>query len=208
MAYPVIMCVLITVVTTFREAYGLPLTECRSGFVYAQCVLANNPSMKDLPGFIKGNVYFRQKVSKDCRRNGPLAIRIEIQGIPMNDQTKQHGLHVHALNDLSNGCESLGPHFNPFNATHGAPTDTPEMRHVGDFGNVRKKEDGSVVETRIEHLANLLGPNSILDRGLVLHAKRDDLGLGGDAESLKTGNAGARLACCVIIETNTPILIY
>ena len=54
---------------------------------------------------------------------------------------------------------------------------------------------------RYEHSdakVHLFGPYSVVGRSCVLHKKTDDLGLGGDAESLKTGNAGARIACGVI----------
>ena len=40
--------------------------------------------------------------------------------------------------------------------------------------------------------------NTIVGRAIVVHALEDDLGLGGDEESKKTGNAGARVGCGLI----------
>ena len=45
---------------------------------------------------------------------------------------------------------------------------------------------------------DLHGDRSVVGRALIVHADEDDLGKGGDAESLKTGNAGDRLGCGVI----------
>ena len=44
----------------------------------------------------------------------------------------------------------------------------------------------------------MFGDNSVIGRSVVVHAKEDDLGKGGDAESKRTGNAGQRVACGII----------
>ncbi len=69
---------------------------------------------------------------------------------------------------------------------------------TADLGNVTATEDGVADFTIIAKRVDLMGDRSVVGRGIVIHADRDDLGKGGDAESKKTGNAGDRLACGVI----------
>jgi Cu-Zn family superoxide dismutase len=39
---------------------------------------------------------------------------------------------------------------------------------------------------------------NIIGRGLIIHEDEDDLGRGGQKDSLVTGHAGKRIACAVI----------
>jgi len=108
----------------------------------------------------------------------------------------KHGFHVHQYGDLSQGCVSAGPHFNPNGKTHGGPTD--EVRHVGDLGNVEADKDGNVEIKIVDAQVSLIGVNSVIGRSVIIHEKIDDLGKGGHELSATTGNAGGRLACGVI----------
>ena len=40
--------------------------------------------------------------------------------------------------------------------------------------------------------------NDLVGRSVIIHADKDDLGLGDEADSLTTGHSGARIACAVI----------
>ena len=109
----------------------------------------------------------------------------------------EHGFHIHEYGDLTDGCQSACAHFNPFNKTHGGLDS--EERHEGDLGNIISKSGVAKGSLLAETLS--LDPQSItfiVGRMIIVHKDRDDLGLGGDAESLKTGNAGKRMACGVI----------
>ena len=72
-------------------------------------------------------------------------------------------------------------------------------RHVGDLGNIYANEDGVAMYTFYDNVIKLRGKYSIVGRSLIIHENPDDCGKGIDrAESLKTGNAGKRIACAVI----------
>ena len=107
----------------------------------------------------------------------------------------KHGIHIHETGDLRMGCISLCEHYNPYNKVHGGPND--KIRHVGDLGNLKSKR-GKVNKVFRDKLIKLRGKYSIIGRSVVIHADEDDLGKGGDEESLITGNSGARIACGVI----------
>jgi Cu-Zn family superoxide dismutase len=75
---------------------------------------------------------------------------------------------------------------------HAGPADVE--RHAGDFGNVVAPASG-VVKTEVIMSGISLkegAADSALGRGLILHAKRDDL------TTQPTGDAGGRIACGVV----------
>lgn len=56
-------------------------------------------------------------------------------------------------------------------------------------------ENGIINMEFEDSVIQLHGASSVIGRSFVLHANADDLGMGSNAESSKTGNAGARIAC-------------
>ena len=107
-----------------------------------------------------------------------------------------HAIHIHETGDMRKGCMSLKAHYNPHNKNHGGPND--KDRHVGDFGNITADKNGEVNVTFMSDLVKLKGKTSVIGRSFVIHEGIDDLGRGGNEESLKTGNAGGRMGCGVI----------
>lgn len=86
----------------------------------------------------------------------------------------KHGFHIHQYGNLTKGCVTAGPHFNPFNTSHGSLTSL--IRHVGDMGNLESDAEGKATITFTDNLMTLSGPNSIIGRACVLHRDEDDLG--------------------------------
>jgi Cu-Zn family superoxide dismutase len=138
---------------------------------------------------ITGRVYFTENLAE-----GTVDIDIMIQGLTPNTL---HGFHVHECGDMSEKCESACAHFNPYGKKHGCPGAV--QRHVGDLGNLVVDGKGMAKYTMSDNVIKLRGSRAnIIGRSLIIHAGVDDCGLGGDEESLKTGNAGKRIACAII----------
>jgi len=117
---------------------------------------------------------------------GGVRIEADITGLTPG----KHGFHVHQWGDVSAADgTSAGGHFDPHGARHALPGGEP--RHVGDLGNLEADGSGATRYERVDSQLALSGTNSIVGRGLIIHALEDD---GGQP----TGNAGARVAMGVI----------
>ena len=147
--------------------------------IYAKCELEHI-----VDGVDKGDFLFKQEPGK------PVLVVGRVTGLTPG----KHGFHIHEFGDLSNGCESAGPHYNPDGVDHG----DLDRGHAGDLGNVVADKNGIAKIGIVLKRVDLHGDRNILGRAIVVHADEDDLGKGGDQESLKTGNAGDRLGCGVI----------
>lgn len=156
---------------------------------YAQCVLQPNGDSN-----VEGTLYLEQS-----RSFLPVLISGNITGLTQGE----HGFHIHQWGVDNGNCLSTGGHYNPLGYNHSAPNATE--RHMGDLGNVVAEtvKDGTVATVAItDKILTLSGQYSIVGRAIVVHAGRDDLGLGKHSSSLKTGNAGGRVACCTVYLSN------
>ena len=159
----------------------------------AICVLTNNK-----PG-ISGHIEFIQNKNN-------MLVKVKVKGLKPGN----HGIHIHNKGNLLEGCGSLCAHFNPDNTNHGDISDSKNNRHAGDLGNIIADKNGVCKQILYDKIIKLNGKYNIIGRSVVIHENEDDLGLGGldengdiidkklHKESLKTGNAGKRIACGII----------
>lgn len=116
-----------------------------------------------------------------------IQVEAEIEGL----KPGKHGFHIHQYGDCSSGDgKSAGGHFNPEGAAHAGPDH--EKRHIGDLGNITADENGKATFSRLDKVLHLNGEDSIIGRGVIVHADADDL------KSQPTGAAGGRVACGVV----------
>jgi Cu-Zn family superoxide dismutase len=107
-----------------------------------------------------------------------------------------HGFHIHTVGRCeAPDFKSAGAHFNPEGKQHG--WDNPRGHHLGDLQNLDVGPDGRAnVRVMVPGVTLREGPNSLFHEGgtsLVIHEKPDD------GKTDPAGNAGARIACGVII---------
>lgn len=152
--------------------------------VHATCEVRPSASLDASQPRVTGLVLFRQLAPR-----AGLEAFFALEGFPAEPDVSRRAIHVHEFGDVSQGCESTGPHYNPLAVQH--------PQHPGDFGNFVVR-NGSLWKRYTNLAASLSGPHSIVGRAVVVHAGEDDLGRGGNAASLENGNAGRRLACCVV----------
>ena len=122
-----------------------------------------------------------------------ISIALDLTGLPAGE----HAIHIHQ----NAKCEApafttAGGHFNPTAMKHGL--ENPEGHHAGDMKNFTVAADGTSKANVTDDAVTIAdGPKSIFTGGgtaLVIHAAADDM------KTDPSGNAGARIACGVIVK--------
>ncbi|KAM9314603.1 extracellular superoxide dismutase [Cu-Zn]-like [Pholidichthys leucotaenia] len=170
-------------VSAYSDTLVPPELSQHNGSLYAACKLRPSTSLPEGLPKLYGQVLFKQDDPQE-----KLKVLLRFSGFPRDGGPEPRAVHIHQYGDLSRGCDSTGGHYNPYSVHH--------PNHPGDFGNFVPQQ--GKITTMIESEATLFGGLSVFGRAVVVHEKIDDLGRGGDAGSLLHGNAGRRLACCII----------
>lgn len=134
---------------------------------------------------IKGKIEFRD-TKKGLKVHGVLT------GVPEG----RHGFHIHRYGSCDDAGRAAGGHYNPRGVRHGdLKKKGMKKAHAGDLGNVEADENGRVqLDFSIPRLSLIGGDYPVAGRAVILHAWADDFGQ-------PSGNAGARIACGVIVIT-------
>ena len=135
----------------------------------------------------KGNKAFGEATFEQV--GDKVHVIVNVQGLKPG---QEHGFHIHEAGDCSSGDGmSTKGHFNPQAKPH-AHYSTPE-RHTGDMPALQADANGNArLDTTLDVMTVTDGPNSVVGKGLIVHAAPDDY------KTQPTGNAGARIACAVI----------
>lgn len=122
---------------------------------HAICILyPNDSNVRGLASFSQDSI------------NSPTKIACSVKGLNPN---QKHGIHIHEFGDLTEGCATAGPHYNPHNKKHGGPFS--DERHVGDLGNLTADPFGNSYMCFLDKQISLYGEYSIVGRSVVVHAK-------------------------------------
>ena len=119
---------------------------------------------------IEGVINFQQ-----MSLQSPLFMDIQLSGFKPNSI---HAIHVHEFGNLTEGCKTLGPHFNPTKKKHGHS----EQGHAGDLFNNFMTDKSGKINLQFSTKKLSIFPHSkvsIIGRSVVIHQFPDDYGLKG-----------------------------